>query len=233
MAAGLGTRLRPITDSIPKCLVEINGRPLLQYWFDLFSKSEIDEVLINTHYLPDKVMQFIEGQNNKFSIQTVHEERLLGTGGTILRNRDFFSQGPFLVAHADNLTLFDVDDFVRAHRERLPGVEITMMTFDTDAPKTCGIVETDHLCRVIAFHEKVSDPPSSRANAAVYIFEPNVIDYLETKNNEVIDLSTEVIPEFLGKIQVYHNANYHRDIGSPESLRLANQYFSEQLESIS
>lgn len=228
LAAGLGTRLRPITDTIPKCLVEINGRPLLQYWLDLFSNSEINEVLINTHYLPEKVMQFIEGQKQKFSIRTVYEERLLGTGGTILRNRDFFSQSPFLVAHADNLTLFNVDDFVQSHRRRLAGVEITMMTFDTDAPQTCGIVETDDIGKVIAFHEKVSNPPGSRANAAVYIFEPSVIDYLETKNSETIDLSTEVIPEFLGRIQVFHNAQYHRDIGNPESLMLANEYFSQQ-----
>jgi mannose-1-phosphate guanylyltransferase len=225
LAAGLGTRLRPITDHIPKCLVPIQGKPLLGYWLDRLLSNGIDRVLINTHYLPAVVRDYALTTPWSDFIDLVYEERLLGTAGTVLRNRAFFSDGAFLVAHADNLTRFDVRAFLKAHCDRPPGVEITMMTFDTDTPQTCGVVELDERGIVTAFHEKSATPPGRRANAAVYIFEPSVIDFLASLNKEIIDISLEVIPNYLGRIHCFHNADYHRDIGTPESLQLANLEF--------
>lgn len=225
LAAGLGTRLKPITDRIPKCLVPIHGKPLLAYWLDLLLPNGIEQVLINTHYLPDAVRTFIRNSPWRDKVLLVHEEALLGTGGTILKNREWFSGGPFLLAHADNLTRFDVRAFLYAHARRRAGIDITMMTFDTDAPQSCGIVEQDEHGVVVAFHEKSSAPPGNRANAAVYIFEPTVIEFLASLDKEFIDLSTEVLPKYLGRMQAFHNADYHRDIGTPESLRLAEQEF--------
>jgi mannose-1-phosphate guanylyltransferase len=225
LAAGLGTRLRPITNTVPKCLVPIQGKPLMQHWLDLLLPQPIDQILINTHYLPQAVQTFVEASPWKAALRMVHEEDLLGTAGTVLHNRTFFEDGPFLLAHADNLTRFDVKAFIKAHEERAPGVEITMMTFDTDVPQSCGIVELNAGELVVGFHEKVANPPGKRANAAVYIVEPSVIDFLASMNKTVIDLSTEVLPHYLGRIQAFHNADYHRDIGTPESLRLAELEF--------
>lgn len=226
LAAGMGTRLRPVTDRVPKCLVPIHGKPLLAYWLDLLLPDAVDRLIINTHYLPEAVRRFVAASPWRDRIELVHEESLLGTGGTVLRNRGFLENGPFLLAHADNLTRFDAADFFRAHADRSAGVDITMMTFDTDTPQSCGIVEQDGQGRVVAFHEKQPDPPGRRANAAVYIFEPSVIDFLATLGKEVIDLSTELLPCYLGRIQAFHNDDYHRDIGTPESLRLAESEFS-------
>ena len=78
---------------------------------------------------------------------------------------------------------------------------------------------------VVGFHEKVKNPPGSRANGAVYIFEPEVVDFIASLGKQWADLSTEVIPHFLGRISVFHNAEYHRDIGSPESLLRAESEF--------
>lgn len=225
LAAGLGTRLRPITDNVPKCLVPIHGKPLLEYWLDMLLPNGIERVLINTHYLPHAVRAFVAGSRWRDSIDMVHEEILLGTGGTVLRNRNFLDGGPFMVVHADNLTRFDVKAFIGAHANRPAGVDITMMTFDTDMPQTCGIVELDERGVVIRFHEKVANPPSNHANAAVYIFEPSVIDFLASLGREVIDISTEVLPRYLGRMQSFHNSDYHRDIGTPESLALAEREF--------
>lgn len=225
LAAGLGTRLRPLTDNVPKCLVLIHDKPLLAYWLDALLPAGIERILINTHYLPDAVSRFIATSPWRDSIDIVHEERLLGTGGTVLLNRSFFNNQPFIVAHADNLTRFDVSAFIVAHARRPTGVEMTMMTFDTDAPQTCGIVEQDARGVVTAFHEKSATPPGNRANAAVYIFEPSVISFLEGLGRSVIDLSTEVLPHYLGRIQTFHNADYHRDIGNLESLALAHREF--------
>ena len=225
LAAGFGTRLRPITDHVPKCLVSIHGKPLLGYWFDLLLNSGVERILVNTHYLPDVVRQFVADSSWCGSIDLAHEGTLLGTGGTILANREFFLGEPFMVAHADNLTRFDVSAFINAHHNRPQGVEITMMTFDTDAPETCGIVEQDARGVVLRFHEKSASPPGKCANAAVYIFEPSVLDFLASLNKKKIDLSLEVLPHYLGRMQCFYNSDYHRDIGNAESLRLAQLEF--------
>jgi mannose-1-phosphate guanylyltransferase len=226
LAAGLGTRLRPLTDKIPKCLVPIHGKPLLAYWLDLLLEAEIESVIINTHYLEDRVTAFVSASPWKTRITLVHEDSLLGTGGTVLRNRALFDGQAFLVAHADNLTRFDVRAFLDRHARRPPGVAITMMTFMTDAPRASGIVVEDANGIVREFHEKVQAPPGNRANAAVYIFEPEVVSFLESLGRPVLDLSTQVLPRFLGRICTFFNADYHRDIGSPESLRRAESEFS-------
>jgi mannose-1-phosphate guanylyltransferase len=226
LAGGLGTRLRPLTDRIPKCLVSIHGKPLLGYWLDLLLRDGVDAVLVNTHYLPDAVRAFVAASPWHSHISLVHEESLLGTGGTVLRNRDFFKNDAFIVAHADNLTRFDLTAFIERHWRRPAAAELTMMTFETDDPRNCGIVEENERGIVTAFYEKVTDPPGNRANAAVYIFEPSVVEFLAALGKETIDLSTEVIPRYLGRMCTFHNPDYHRDIGTPQSLAKAEQEFS-------
>ena len=221
LAAGLGTRLKPLTDSVPKCLVPVHGRPLLDYWLDLLAAGGVERMLINTHYLPQQVRDFVARSRWRGRITLVHEDKLLGTGGTVLANRAFFGDAPFMVAHADNLTRFEPGAFMKRHATRPAEVDITMMTFETDEPSSCGIVEEDARGVVRAFHEKVADPPGNLANAAVYIFEPVVVDFIASLGRDVVDLSTEVIPRFLGRICTFHNSGYHRDIGTPESLARA------------
>lgn len=226
LAAGLGTRLRPITDKVPKCLVPIHGKPLLGYWLDmLFASGVIEEVLINTHYLPEAVQAFVQSHPMRDKIKLVPEKNLLGTAGTVLKNRHWLEEKAFLLAHADNLTRFNVQEFIKVHKQRQPGIEITMMTFETDMPQSCGIVEWDKNNIVIGFHEKVLQPPSNQANAAVYIIEPTIFKFLTSLNKEVIDFSTEVLPRHISKMQIFLNFEYHRDIGTPESLRLAELEF--------
>lgn len=228
LAGGLGTRLRPITDKVPKCLVPIHGKPLLHYWLHLLLPNGIQQILINTHYLPGPVRSFVKSHPHKERISLVHEDVLFGTAGTLLKNRDWLEGGPFLLAHADNLTRFDVGAFLDAHAERPQGVEITMMTFKTDTPQSCGIVE-DKNDIVIGFHEKVSNPPGNEANAAVYIIEPSILEFISALNREFIDFSTEVLPHYLGRMQIFRNTVYHRDIGTQESLRLAEQETSPDM----
>lgn len=225
LAAGLGTRLRPMTDRVPKCLVPIHGKPLLAYWLDLLFVGGMDEVLVNTHYLAEQVAAFCEDSTWHERIVLANEPKLLGTGGTVLANRAFFGHEAVLVAHADNLSRFSVRDFRLAHARRPQEAALTMMTFDTDVPESCGIVEIDARGLVQRFHEKVLTPPGTRANAAVYIFEPEVVEFMAALGKVFIDLSTEVIPRFLGRIATFHNPGYHRDIGTPESLRRAEAEF--------
>ncbi|MBI1175200.1 MAG: NTP transferase domain-containing protein [Sideroxydans sp.] len=225
LAAGLGTRLRPLTDHLPKCMVPIHGRPLLDYWLETLVQGGVDQILINTHYLAPLVVEFLSKSSWTRHVQFVHEDRLLGTGGTILKNRAFFENKAFIVAHADNLTLFDVPDFVKCHASRPRGTELTMMVFETPDPRSCGIVELNAQGIVQAFHEKVPSPPGNLANAAVYILEPSVVDFMAALGKEEIDFSTEVIPFMMGRISTFPNLSYHRDIGTVASWAEANRDF--------
>ena len=225
LAAGLGTRLQPLTSYLPKCLVPIHGRPLLDYWLESLLDNGIEKVLINTHYMAPMVHKYLNQSSWLPYIKLVHEEILLGTGGTILRNRDFFKDETFLVAHADNLTIFNLKDFTKRHDDRPEGTEMTLMVFDTPDPQSSGIVELDSNGVVQAFHEKVLNPPGNLANAAVYILESSVLEWMTGLGKKQVDFSTEVIPHYLRKMFTYQNTLYHRDIGTMKSWREANKDF--------
>jgi mannose-1-phosphate guanylyltransferase len=221
LAAGMGLRLLPITATTAKCLVEINGRPLLDYWLELLFAGGVERVLVNTHWLEDQVIDFVRASRWADRVDLVHEEELLGTGGTVLANRGWFKGQPFIVAHADNLTDFDVTVFISAHRRRPEGHAVTMLGFHTDTPRSCGILELDDRNTVVAFHEKVENPPGNLANGAVYLFEPEVVDTIVSFGRPIVDLSTEIIPHYVGRILCVQTRGYHRDIGTPESLARA------------
>lgn len=228
LAAGIGSRLRPLTNTIPKCLVPVHGRPLLDYWLDLMFEAGIERVLINTHWLAAEVNAFIGNSVWKDRIDLVHEEELLGTGGTVWQNRDYFGGEDFLLAHADNLTDFDVAALRRAHKSRPAHCVMTMLAFRTDDPKSCGILELDADHVVQAFHEKVENPPGDLANGAVYVFTPDIIERLSHFEGPFIDLSVEVIPHLVGRILAFETTGYHRDIGNQESLRRAEIEFNRE-----
>lgn len=222
LAAGLGTRLRPITNTIPKSLVPINGKPLLEYWLENLDAAGVSEFLINTHYLHKEIEKYI--LNSKFShrVTLVYEEKLLNTAGTILANEKFFRKNEsFMLVHADNLSICNFKEFINSHKKRPLNAEITMMLFRTDNPSSCGIVELNNYNIVKKFYEKVKEPPSNLANGAVYICEPAIIDFLKTLNKNTIDFSVEVLPHYIGKINTYLNNTYHRDIGTVESYALS------------
>ena len=226
LAAGIGSRLRPITETVPKCLVPIHGRPLLDYWLDiLFSGGTVERALVNTHYLHRQVETHIAQSPWQENVDLVYEPELLGTGGTIKANRLYFGDGDAFVAHADNLTDLDIAAFLAAHGRRPAGCAISMLTFETDDPRSCGIIELDRNGVVRKFHEKVENPPGNVANAAVYILTPEVIDRICALDGPFIDLSTQVIPQFTGRIFAVPTTGYHRDIGNVESLARAHAEF--------
>jgi mannose-1-phosphate guanylyltransferase len=225
LAAGLGTRLRPLTDTVPKAMVDIAGRPLLDRWLALLFAGGIERVLVNTHYLGPVIRSFVRSSRWNGSVDLVDEAVLLGTGGTLLANRGWFGEKPLLVTHGDNASDLDVAAFIRAHAGRPSHVLATMALFRTDHPQSCGIVVMDRNRIIREFHEKKADPPGNLANAAAFIFEPEIFACLEAAGKPVMDLSAEIIPELMGRIQGFEIEGYHRDIGTPESLEMARQYY--------
>ena len=222
LAAGLGTRLRPITDTTPKCLVPIHGQALLAIWLQRLAQVGIGPFLVNTHYLSGQVNAFVEASPYREEISLVHERDLLGTAGTLIANLDFFAGADGLLIHADNYCLADFSAFLQAHRSRPPECVMTMMTFRTDAPSSCGIVELDARGVVVGFHEKVAHPPGNLANGAVYILGAELLQRLGSDLREVTDFSTQVLNHLVGKIYSYETDATFRDIGTPENYAKAN-----------
>jgi len=228
LAAGFGTRLRPLTLKIPKCLVEINRKPILEYWLNKLEDIETERILINTHYLAHKVNKFLNDnylQNSK--IQKYHESKLLGTAGTLIANYKFFKNSTGLMIHSDNFTNMKLIDLIEAHKNRPKNCLITMLTFKTDNPKSCGVVELDSKGIVQAFHEKVEEPPSDIANGAIYAFENNFLEWLIKYHSQAKDFSTEVLPFLIGKIFTYHTNLNFIDIGTINALEEAQSFKSQ------
>jgi len=225
LAAGLGTRLRPLTSYCPKCLVPIGSRPLLEHWLCSVYQSRIPKVLVNIYHHRKMVEAFLSRQPFSGWVHGVAEDHLLGTAGTLRHNYQFFEECTVLLAHADNWIRANLVEFVEFHQhKRAPGTVMTMMTFQTDSPERCGIIETDTRGVVQRFYEKVTNPPGNRANGAVYLLEPEVLSWVR-RHSDVTDFSTEVIPEFLGRIATWENTGVHRDIGVIETLLVAQEDF--------
>lgn len=222
LAAGRGTRLRPITNSIPKCLVPIRDKPLLGYWLEALGAAGISSILVNLHHHAEKVEKFVSTRPERGSILLAHEPELRGTAGTLKDNYQHLSGEPCLVIHADNFCCADLKSFIVAHKTRPSGTEITMMTFVSDDPSSCGIVEIDEAGVVHGFHEKVENPPGNIANGAIYIFEPTVLEFIVSSTcGEMIDVSTDVLPHYLGRIFAVPADGALVDIGTPENLAKA------------
>lgn len=230
LAAGLGTRLHPLTDLLPKCLAPIRGAPLLDYWLHLLTRAGVERVLVNAHHHADVVAAYLARSPWARKVALVHEDALLGTGGTLAANARFFrGSEPFLVAHADNLTNVDLRQFWQAHAARPRQAELTMLTFRTDSPSTCGIVITDARGLVEAFYEKVAHPPGNEANGAVYILERSVLDFACDVGEPGFDISTQLLPRYIGRMLAWHSNDYHRDVGTLQSWRIAQQEWPADL----
>lgn len=231
LCAGFGTRLRPLTLNTPKCLMPISGKPLLGIWLEKLEKNGFDEVLINTHYLADQVNTYLkkENKNYRMKITTVFEEKLLGTAATLMENRYFFEDSTGFLIHGDNLTDFNLSELLKAHLNKKKKCLLTMLTFNSNKPEQCGIVETDKDGVLIGFHEKVKNPPSKKANAAIYVFDYDLLNFIANLKIRKIDFSKDIIPNLLGLIQTHHTNDILIDIGTKTSLKDANNFWPRLL----
>ena len=218
LAAGLGTRLRPLTNETPKCLIPINGKPLLAYWIELMVEHGITEVLINLHHLADKVRVFIENEAPSVKFQLYDETELLGSGGTLKANKSFVQdEEDFFILYADNLTNINLTEFLTFHKQKKQ--PFSMALNRVEEPHRCGIAELDDNEIIQAFVEKPEKPVSNLANAGVYIAKPEILDWLPT--TKVSDIGYDLLPRLVGKMAGWETADYLRDIGTFENLKRA------------
>mgnify|MGYP001312369035 CR=1 FL=1 len=222
LAAGFGKRLMPLTKDIPKCLVPIKGVPLLDIWLTRLVEFNLGPFLVNTHYLSSQVEAFIRDSKHNNYVTIANELVLMGTAGTLIKNLDFFQGGDGLLIHSDNYCMADFNAFVSAHKNRPKECLLTMMTFRTNNPTSCGIVELNHQGVVTKFYEKVSNPPGNLANGAIYILSAELLEMIKKELSYVEDFSTEILNRLMGRIYTYETHELFIDIGTPETYQKAN-----------
>ena len=220
LAAGAGTRLRPLTDHLPKCLIPIGDKPLLEIWLEQLEKLGVTEARINTHHLAEQVQAFVAARPpSGLEITLFHEPTLLGSAGTIRANREWLQrEDDFLIIYADNLTNANLADFVQFHRDRKS--DFTLALFRTHNPRECGIVVRDDSGLVTEFQEKPAAPKSSWANAGLYMAGPSLFDAIPAKPG-LCDFGFDVLPRLMGRMYAFPLTGFYCDVGTIERLEQA------------
>ena len=220
LAAGVGSRLRPITNTTPKCMLGFDGRPLVDIWLDAFDRAGVDEVLVNLHHLPDAVRRHIAARAAPPAVRTFFEPELLGSAGTLLANRQWVEgEELFLACNADNLTDFDLPSLVDDHRHHGPIATLTV--FHSERPSAGGVVELDADGKVIGFVEKPAEPVSDLTNAGMYAFHPSVLD--EIDGTPPCDIGYDLLPRLVGRARAVLVEGYFRDIGTADAYQRARE----------
>lgn len=228
LSAGYGTRLRPLTINKPKCLMEIDNEPVLGRWLKELKSIGCKYAIVNTHYLAEQVSKYLKSQKpSTMEISEQREEVLLGTAGTLMQNRQLFKGCTGVLLHTDNVTGSILQELLDAHLKRPKQCNITMLTFRTEEPSKCGIVEIDKNNIVTSFHEKVANPPGNIANGAVYIFEDSLFDEIDKIESPIKDFSADVLCHLIGKIYTHNTNKPYIDIGTPERLARAQALYGQ------
>ena len=224
LAAGLGTRLRPVTYEMPKPLVPVANRPIMEHVLVLLRRHDCTELVANLSYLPEMIKQrFGDGSGLGVSIEWSFEEQLLGTAGGVRNVRDFFGDESFLVMAADALTDIDLTGLRRAH-EANDGIATLAATRVADTSEY-GVIVTGEDGRVQGFQEK-PDPAealSDLANCMIYVLEPEIFDYFPDADE--VDFALDVFPALLSNdvpFYVHDAAGYWNDVGSLDEYRQGN-----------
>jgi mannose-1-phosphate guanylyltransferase len=220
LAAGNGTRLRPLTDSVPKCLLPVRGVPLLEIWLNNCKAAGITDVLVNTHAHAETVRKFAAAQKSGVRIRIAEEPELLGSAGTLAKNREFVSgEESFVVLYADVLTNINLRRMLDFHRQkRLPA---TLGIYQVSDPTRCGIVAMDENEVIQKFAEKPLRPVSNWAFAGVMIAGSELFNFLP--DHRPADLGFDVLPKMIGKMAAYRSSEYLLDIGTIANYQNAQQ----------
>jgi len=226
LAAGEGTRLQPLTLSVPKVLLPIAGVPLIRRILTWLRIHGILDVAINLHYRGDTIRNTLgDGSEMGMSIMYSPEETMLGTAGGVKRVEDFFD-GPFIVHYGDVLTNFSLTDMVRFHQAKRAAATLSILK--VAEPRSAGVVEMDTEGRIISFTEKPAERTvsSNLESGGTYILEKEVLDYIPADSPS--DFGHDVFPAILaGNLPVYgyvlKDDDYLVDIGTIEKYRQANE----------
>ena len=222
LAAGEGMRLRPLTNKVPKPMLELGGRPLIAYLIDLLRSHGVRDIAINLHHKPEVIRAYL-GDGSRFGVRITYswEDVLLGSAGAVKKMEHFFDDS-FFVLYGDVLTDIDLSALADLHRSRR--VSLTMALYLAEDPTRCGIVDIDDDGRVQRFLEKPQPQEvfSRWASAGIYVVEPDVLRLVP--EGSFFDFGADLIPLLLREGALlcgYVRYSYFLDIGSWERYRQA------------
>jgi mannose-1-phosphate guanylyltransferase len=224
LGAGLGTRLRPITYELPKPMVPVLGRPVMEHILRLLAHHGIREVIANLHYFPELIRDYLgDGSDYDVQLSYSYEPELLGTAGGVRNVRDFLGDEAFLIISGDALTDIDLSGLCARHRAA--GGIGTLALKPVDDPSQLGVVILDEDGRIRGFQEK-PDPAEALSNlgsCGIYVFEPEIFDHFPSQ--EFVDWARDVFPKLLERdIPLYGHEidDYWNDVGSIAEFRQGN-----------
>jgi mannose-1-phosphate guanylyltransferase len=215
LAAGLGTRLRPLTYEITKPMVPVLDRPVMEHILDLIDRHSFDGVIANLHYFPETIREYF-GERISYRF----EEQLLGTAGGVRACAEFFGDESFLVISGDALTDIDLTAFAARHREA--GGIATLAVKQVSDTRQYGVVLRDGDGRITGFQEKPApeEALSDLGNCGIYMFEPSIFDYFPDR--PFVDWAKDVFPALLENdvsFHIHELREYWNDVGSLAELR--------------
>jgi len=217
MAAGLGTRLRPLTYEVPKPMVPVANRPVIELILRSLANAGITDIVCNLHWFPETITDRLgDGTDLGVKLSYSQEEELLGTAGGVRNVRDFFGDEPFLVLAGDALTDIDFRALAEAHVQN-DGLATLAVKRVANA-REYGVVVTGSDGRIQGFQEK-PDPAealSDLANCMIYALSPEVFDHFPEKSAP--DFALDVFPALLSSdvpFYVHETDGYWNDVGSP------------------
>jgi mannose-1-phosphate guanylyltransferase len=221
MAAGLGTRLRPLTHVLPKPMVPIANRPVLHHLLNLLARHDIHQVGINIHAFPDLIQRYFgDGSALGLEIRWSEEKELLGTAGGTKKLGDFWGDETILITSGDGLHDVDVTALVGHHRRT--GGLATLAVKPVDDPSAYGVVILDRDTRIKGFQEKPNrdEARSDLANCGVYVIEPELLERVPP--DTFYDFGQDVWPALVAAgeaVYGYTTMAYWNDVGGLDELR--------------
>lgn len=223
LAAGYGTRLRPLTDHLPKPLVPICGTPLIQHTLLWMAAQGVTHAAVNLFHLPDAIPAALGSRFAGIALHYFPEPALRGTAGAALDAAQVLGDAPFFVIYGDGYINADLRSLLLFHKHN--AAEATLALFRAPDPTAVGLVDTDDSGRVLRFVEK---PPASevftdRANAGVYVLNPSVLNAVP--HTAAPDFGHDVFPALLAQKRAVYAADLQgtiQDTGTPEGYRAAN-----------
>jgi mannose-1-phosphate guanylyltransferase len=214
LAAGNGTRLRPLTDNIPKCMVPVRGVPLLEIWLQTCKRVGINEVLINLHAHAETVHQYLRQNANGIRVHVAEETELLGSAGTVRANRDWIaSEECFWIFYADVLHYADLKNMMMLHQLRKPVA--TLGVYRVSDPKRCGVVTVGEDGMIHEFVEKPTNPTGNLAFSGLMVGTPELVEAIPEQ--VPADIGFHVLPRLVGRMLAFPINDYLIDIGTMEN----------------
>ncbi len=225
LAAGLGTRLRPLTELISKPMAPIVNRPVMEHIVRLLAKHNFTDIICNLHWYPENIKNYF-GDGSRWGVSIVYsyEEKLLGTAGGVKNVEDFFGDNTFLVISGDALTDIDLGAAMEFHKNK--GGIATLILTEVEDVSQYGVVLIDEDGKIRGFQEKPlsGEVESNLANSGIYFFEPEIFSYMPPRG-VFCDFGKNIFPALLSKNVVFygycHN-QYWNDVGSLDEYQQGN-----------